>query len=148
MKFEVVEYHKDFSITLRDGNGQDHFIPTDCKQVRIFDYEDFAKWLKGRDFKIAAPTKKWLQTTIEYYNFDHGAIGLYGDGRQLIYSDSKVEYNAPNVNVAEVRVEPATAFHGIVLYRIEGEQSWQPAPCINRNIACLRVVRKHMYEGE
>lgn len=146
MKFKVVEL-RDHSITLHDEGGENHVLPIDYHHVRIFDDIDLVEWIERQDFDAVQPTKKWWENILEYYNFERGCIGLYDDNRELIYSDSKVEYSLPNVKVVETRVEPATDLPGDVWYRVDGDHSWR-LWWRDRCPGSLRVVKSHVHEGE
>lgn len=147
MRFKVVEL-RDHNITLQDESGENHVLPMDYSHVRIYDDIDFVEWIEGRNFDAVKPTKKWLENTMAYYNFDHGCIGLYDDNIEPIYSDSEVEYSLPHVNIVEVRVEPATNLPGDILYRVDDKHSWRSVDFTDKRCGSLRVIKAHTYEGD
>lgn len=130
-------------------------VNTSDTGMSIFDPEDFIRWVEKQDFEFGELTVyrmewwlDWEEAIKERYNFEQGAIGLCDDNGNQIYSDSKVEYSIPNVDIAEVRVEPATDLPGDILYRVEGERSWRTMSYIGKRTGSLKVVKSHMYEGD
>lgn len=175
---ELREYHDIDIIEFREDNGlildfslgkRDRLSLNDTwssgtsdTNVSIFDPEDFIRWVEKRDFQPPVSrswnyTHDWLYEKIpdwwgekikERYNFEQGAIGLHDDNGNRIYSDSKVEYSLPNVDIVEVRVEPATDLPGDILYRVEGERSWRTMNYIGKRSGSLKVIRAHAYEED
>lgn len=154
----------DFSLGKRDRLSLNDTLcsGTSDTNMSIFDSEDFIRWVEKRDFqppvcRYRDYTYKWVYEKVpnwwsekikERYNFEQGAIGLCDDNGNQIYSDSKVEYSLPNVDIAEVRVDPATDLPGDILYRVEGEHSWRTMSYIGKRAGSLKVIKAHTYEGD
>lgn len=138
----------------KHGRHRNCWVNASDTDMSIFDPEDFIKWVEKQDFESdEIPTSSldqpgWDERIKERYNFEQGAIGLCDDNGNQIYSDSKVVYSLPNVDIAEVRVEPATDLPGDILYRIEGERSWRTMNYIGKRVGSLKVIKAHAYEGD